>query len=211
MTIASASELKRAERHLITHDLVLGAVIKRAGPCTITPHKDYYGALVNSIIGQQLSVKAAASIKQRFLGLFGNKFPTPAEILEKSVEELSSVGFSNAKANYMRDLAQHVIDGRVRFDKLDAQSNEEIITELTDVKGVGEWTAHMFLMFCMGRLDVLPVGDLGIRNGVGKLYSMKKAPTPEQVEKIAKKNKWHPYESVASWYVWRSLENKPAI
>lgn len=195
--------------YLIKHDPILAPVIKRSKLPAFEPHSDYYGALVNSIIGQQLSVKAAASIKQRFRDLFAGKFPVPEAILEKSVEELRAVGFSRAKANYVRDLAQHIIDGKVRFDKLDRQTNEEIVTELTDVKGIGQWTAHMFLIFCMGRLDVLPNSDLGIRNGVRILYGFQDLPSPEQVQELAVKKNWHPYESAASWYIWCSLDNEP--
>lgn len=209
MLLTTPDELHKAAKHLSQHDPLLAPVIEQAGLAELSPHTDYYGALVNSIIGQQLSVKAAASIKQRFRDLFGGKLPSPEEILSKSVEELRSVGFSNAKANYVRDLAQHIIDGKVQFDKLNSQSNEEIIAELTDVKGIGEWTVHMFLMFCMGRLDVLPVGDLGIRNGVRDLYGLKEAATPHQIIEIATKNNWHPYESAASWYIWHSLDNSP--
>lgn len=204
--LATPAELKKAARHLAANDAALAPIIKRTGLAALRPHSDYYGALVNSIIGQQLSVKAAASIKQRFRDLFGGRLPSPQQILTKSVEDLRAVGFSHAKAGYVRDLAQHVIDGRLKFDRLPQQSNAEIIAELTDIKGVGEWTAHMFLIFCVGRLDVLPVGDLGIRNGVRALYSLKDAPTPEQIREIALKHSWHPYESVASWYVWRSLD-----
>jgi len=210
MPLATPTELQKAADHLADHDRVLAPIIQQAGLAQFEPHQDYYGALVNSIIGQQLSVKAAAAIKQRFRDLFGGKFPSPEEILTKPVEELRAIGFSNAKGRYVHDLAQHIIDGRVRFDTLDEQSNEEIIAELTDVKGVGEWTVHMFLMFCMGRLDVLPVGDLGIRNGVRVLYDFSGAPTPEQIREIAVKCHWHPYESAASWYVWHSLDNAPA-
>jgi DNA-3-methyladenine glycosylase II len=104
-----------------------------------------------------------------------------------------------------------VVEGTVRFNHLDALTNDEIIAELTQIKGVGVWTVHMFLIFCMGRLDVLPTGDLGIKNGIYKLYSLKEKPSVEEMENIAKKNRWHPYESVASWYVWHSLDNKPAL
>ncbi len=208
--IATNDELKKAAAHLSAHDPILAPIIKQAGLAALEPHDDYYGALVNSIIGQQLSVKAAASIKQRFRDLFGGKLPAPGEILEKSVEELRAVGLSNAKARYVQDLATHVLDGRVRFDTLDQQTNEEIIAELTDVKGIGEWTVHMFLMFCMGRLDVLPVGDLGIRNGIRALYNLKDLPTPDQIKTLAQKHHWHPYESAAAWYIWRSLDNEPA-
>jgi DNA-3-methyladenine glycosylase II len=211
MSLASPEELQKAADHLSRHDLVLAPVIAAAGLCTLAPHDDYYGALVNSIISQQLSVKAADAIEKRFLALFDGKFPSPAQILTKSTEDLRAIGFSYAKGRYVRDLAQHVIDGKVKFDRIPEQSNAEIIAELTDVKGVGEWTAHMFLMFAVGRLDVLPVGDLGIRNGVRALYGLKDAATPEDVTRIARKNQWHPYESVASWYIWRSLDNAPKI
>jgi DNA-3-methyladenine glycosylase II len=203
------SELERAAAHLAKHDPILAPIIERSGLPTFEAHSNYYGALVNSIIGQQLSVKAAAKIKQRFRDLFDGKFPTPKQILEKSPEELRAIGFSYAKGRYVQDLAQHIIDGKVRFDKLDSQSNDQIIAELTDVKGIGQWTAHMFLISCMGRSDVLPTGDLGIRNGVRALYSFDNLPTPDQIEEVAAKNHWHPYESAASWYVWRSLDNEP--
>jgi DNA-3-methyladenine glycosylase II len=208
MTSQFLIEIQQAAEHLSQRDAVLAVVIERAGICTIMPHTDYYWELIDSIISQQLSVKAAATIERRFQELLGSLTPSPEAILAKSVEELRTVGLSGAKANYIRDLAQHIIDGRVRFDKLDNQTNEEIIQELTAVKGIGEWTAHMFLIFCLARLDVLPIGDLGIRNGIRVLYGLKTTPTPLQVKEIALKNNWSPYESVASWYVWRSLEDK---
>ncbi|HEU4830722.1 MAG TPA: hypothetical protein VFS65_00950, partial [Candidatus Saccharimonadales bacterium] len=120
-------------------------------------------------------------------------------------------GLSRQKASYIQDLALKVIEGTVRFNHLDVLTNDEVIAELTQIKGVGVWTVHMFLMFCMGRLDVLPVGDLGIKNGVQKLYGLKNLPDAHAVEKIARANNWHPYESVASWYIWHSLDNKPSL
>lgn len=208
--IASQETLTEAAKHLSRVDQRLARVIKQAGLCTTEPHKNYYQELVDSIIGQQLSVKAARSIRGRFYELFeGNTLPRPEEILSKSVEELRSVGLSGAKARYVQDLALHVLEGTLKFDEIDSLSNEEVITELTAVKGIGEWTAHMFMMFCMGRLDILPVGDLGIKNGIQKLYGFESLPTPEQVREIAVKYNWHPYESVASWYVWQSLDNTP--
>ncbi|MGH7237277.1 MAG: DNA-3-methyladenine glycosylase family protein [Candidatus Saccharimonadales bacterium] len=208
--MATPANLRIAEAYLIRHDPVLAAVIDREGACTLAPHREYYRALVDSIIGQQLSVKAAARIKQRFRELFGGKFPAPEEILQKSPEALRAVGLSLAKAKYVRDLAQHIIDGKIRFDKLETQTNQQIIAKLTDVKGIGEWTADMFLILCVGRLDVLPTGDLGIKNGVKKLYNLKSASTLTQITQIAEQNNWHPYESVASYYVWRSLNNSPS-
>jgi DNA-3-methyladenine glycosylase II len=209
---ATPALLRDASKHLATADPILAPVIAAAGLASITPNKNYYQALVESIISQQLSVKAASTILKRFLDLFpGDEFPTPGQILEKDVEELRSVGLSRQKATYIQDLAVKVLEETVRFNHLDALSNEAVITELTKIKGVGVWTVHMFLIFCMGRLDVLPTGDLGIKNGMYSLYRLKGKPTPEEMEEIAKKNEWHPYESVASWYVWHSLDNKPAV
>lgn len=209
--LANEDTLRQAAEHLARHDPVLVPVIARAGLPTIRPHTNYYQELVESIISQQLSVKAAASILQKFLALFDGKFPTADQILTKDVEILRTAGLSRSKATYIRDLAQHVMDGSLRFDHLDDLSNDEVIAELTAVKGVGEWTAHMFLIFCMGRLDVLAHGDLGIKNGVQKLYGLKKLPDAAVIQHIAKKNQWHPYESAACWYIWHSLDNKPII
>lgn len=209
MTTDRTAIHQAAADHLSQHDPILAPVIARAGLCTITPQTDYYQRLVSSIISQQLSVKAAATIKQRFMALFDGQLPTPDQIIAKDTEQLRSVGLSNQKANYVRDLAQHVIDGRIAFDAIDSLSNDEIIAKLTDVKGVGEWTAHMFLMFGMGRTDVLAHGDLGIRNGIRALYGYEHAPTPDQIKQLAEQHGWHPYESIACWYIWYSLDNKP--
>ncbi len=200
---------QQAADHLNKHDAALAPVITKYGLCTMRPHKNYYQELVESIIGQQISVKAGAAIRKRFVDLFGGTFPEPQAILEKSVDELRTAGLSRGKATYVRDLAQHVVDGKVRFDHLDSLTNEEVIAKLTPVKGIGEWTAHMFLMFCMGRLDVLAHGDLGVRLGIQKLYNLKDLPNPTEVQKLADKKGWHPYESIACWYIWQSLDNAP--
>jgi len=207
----SKSVAAEASEYLSSVDAVLRPAIERAGPCTIRPHKDYYQALVDSIISQQLSVHAARAIETRFRDLFGGTFPSAEQILTTDVETLRGLGFSRAKGAYVLDLAQHVVDGNVRFGHLDGLTNDEVIAELTAVKGIGVWTAHMFLMFCMGRTDVLPVGDLGIRNGIRKLYGLADMPTPEDITALAAHNKWHPYESIASWYIWQSLDNAPAV
>ena len=210
--VADEQTIDKAMGWLVKYDLILAKLINDYGACTIKPHKNYYQELVDSIISQQLSVKAARTIEKRFCELFGGRgFPSPEQILTKDIEELRSVGLSRGKAAYVRDLAQHVIDGRVKFDHLDNLSNEEVILELTAVKGIGVWTAHMFLMFCMGRLDILAYGDLGIKNGIQKLYSFDHSPAPDEIIELAEKNRWHPYESVACWYIWQSLDNAPVV
>jgi len=201
--------MDKALVHLSEVDHRLGELIETYPQPDLTPHTNYYHALASSIISQQLSVKAAKTIEGRFKDLFGGVFPSPEQILMKDVEELRAVGLSRPKAGYIQDLATKVLDETIDFSTIDSLSNNEIVNELTKVKGIGEWTVHMFLMFCMRRLDVLPTGDLGIRNGVGKLYDFQSVPTPEEVKLIAKKNSWHPYESVASWYIWQSLDNTP--
>jgi DNA-3-methyladenine glycosylase II len=163
--------------------------------------------LIDAIISQQLSVKAGDTILRRFQALFGGRMPTPQEILATSTDTIRSIGASRAKAAYIKDLAEHISDGRLDLDHLSTLPNEEIIRELTAVKGLGVWSAHMFLIFSVGRLDILPVGDLGIRRAVMQLYGLPAMPAAAAIEAIAQKNDWHPYESVASWYLWRSLEN----
>lgn len=204
-------DLQTATDYLKKQDPVLAPIIVSRGLPTFTPHTNYYQELVDSIISQQLSIKAARAIEQRFIALFGGNFPSPKQILARNIDEFRGVGLSRPKASYIQDLASKVLDGTVTFDNLDELSNEEIVEELTKVKGIGEWTVHMFLIFCMGRLDVLPTGDLGIRNGVQKLYGLDHVPLPNEVTEIAKTHNWAPYESVASWYVWQSLDNAPSL
>ena len=208
LILTEAAKIAAAD-HLTAQDPHLAEVIARAGLTTITPHQDYYRSLADSIIGQQLSVKAAATIKERFRNLFGGSFPTPELILATPPETLRTAGLSKSKAAYIQDLAQHITDGRIDFTGIEQEANEAIIKKLTDVKGIGEWTAHMFLMFCMGRTDVLAIGDLGIRAGVRNLYGLDHLPSPAEVTEIAQNHNWHPYETVACWYVWHSLDNKP--
>ena len=209
--LASLENFQKAADYLSAKDAVLAEIIKASPLPSFTPHKNYYQELVESIISQQLSVKAAATILKRFRGLFGEEFPSPEEIIATDIEELRSVGLSRQKASYIKDLAARVLDGSVQFSHLDSLSNQEVIDELIQIKGVGVWTVHMFMMFCMGRLDVLPTGDLGIKNGVYKLYDLPEKPSVEDIEMVALNNKWHPYESIASWYVWHSLDNKPEL
>lgn len=203
--------LKSGVEHLKQADPALRIVIKSTPLPTFTPHTKYYQELVESIISQQLSVKAASTILKRFKELFSSDFPSPEEILDQDIETFRGVGLSRQKATYIQDLARKVLDGTVKFNHLDSLSNQEVIDELVQIKGVGVWTVHMFLMFCMGRLDVLPVGDLGIKNGIQKLYNLSERPDETRMLEIAQQNNWHPYETIASWYVWHLLDNKPAV
>lgn len=193
--------------HHLAKDNTLAPLIDQFGFVPFRPHTDYYRELVESIIGQQLSVKAAASINRRFVGLFGGNFPLPVEILGVSPEHLRKAGLSGAKARYVQDLASHVLAGTLELEKMNSLKNDDIIRELTTVKGIGEWTAHMFLIFSLGRMDVLAHGDLGVRTGIMRLYGLSNLPNKEQVLAIAKRNNWHPYESAACWYIWQSLDN----
>lgn len=201
-------ELEVAIAHIAQRDPRLSSVIQSYPQPTFRPHTDYYRELVESIISQQLSVKAADTIYRRFIDSFGH-VPQPDEILARDDSELRAVGLSGQKTRYIKDLAAKVLDGSVQFDHLDQLSNDEIASQLTAVKGVGEWTVHMFLIFCMGRFDVLPVGDLGIKNAIQRLYDLPTLPTPADITRIADEQHWKPYESVASWYLWQSLDNKP--
>jgi DNA-3-methyladenine glycosylase II len=202
--------MDNALAHLQSADARIAALIDTYPAPVFKKHTNYYHELVDSIISQQLSVKAARTIEGRFKDLFDGNFPSPEQILDKDIEELRAVGLSRPKARYIQDLAMKIVEGEVSFNAIDNMSNDEIIAELTKVKGIGVWTVHMFLMFCMARLDVLPTGDLGIRNGIARLYSLEHTPTEREVELIAEENNWHPYESVASWYIWQSLKNTPA-
>jgi DNA-3-methyladenine glycosylase II len=201
--------MEKAARYLAKNDPVLAPVINRAGLCTLKPVKseDYYWELVDAIISQQLSIKAARSIEERFKALYPGALPSPDQILVTQDEKLRQVGLSRAKVAYVKSLAQHIRDGKLELEKLNSLSNMEIAGELTTVKGIGEWTAHMFLIFAMARLNVLAVGDLGIKAGIQKLYSFPTQPTPEEITKLAKQNNWHPYESVACWYIWHAKDN----
>lgn len=200
-----------AAEYLSRVDPVLRPIIQRTGLCTIHSNTNYYEELVDAIISQQLSIHAARAIEQRFRNLFNGSFPTAEQILNVDAEALRNIGLSRAKASYVLDLAAHITAGTLQFDHLDLLTNEQVVAELIAVKGIGTWTAHMFLMFCMGRPDVLPVGDLGIRNGIRQLYGYTDVPTLDQITQLAEANRWHPYESIASWYVWRAIDGAPPI
>lgn len=170
---------------------------------------DHYGALVRSIVNQQLSVLAARAIYGRLTDRFGGRPPTPGEILAQDPEELrSAVGLSRAKVGFLRSLAEHVLSGELELERLDELDDDAVIAELVAVKGLGEWTSHMFLMFHLERPDVLAVGDLGIRRAIERAYRLDSLPEPAAIEELAVP--WRPYRTLACRYLWRSLENEPA-
>jgi DNA-3-methyladenine glycosylase II len=169
---------------------------------------DHYGALVRAIVGQQLSTKAARSIYARLTERFAGRTPTPEQVLADEPEELrAAAGLSRAKVSYLRSLAEHVLSGELELERLDELSDEEVIAELVAVKGLGIWTAHMFLMFHLQRPDVLPVGDLGIRRAIERAYVLDELPDAAAMERIAEP--WRPYRTLACRYLWRSLANEP--
>jgi DNA-3-methyladenine glycosylase II len=206
--IKHGDELKKAIAYLSGKDKKIAEIIKLVGPCRLKPHKKYFETLIDAIVSQQLSLRAAETIFNRFKLLFsenGRAFPAPEQIIALDDAKLRACGLSNAKVKYVKDLSSKVLNGTIKIHKLESLTDEEIINELVQVKGIGVWTAHMFLIFCLARLNVLPVGDLGFKNAVMKNYRLKKFPNEKKVESISKKYLWHPYRSVAAWYHWQSL------
>ena len=196
-----------AYRHLRAADPVVGALIEAHGPYTPRPATDHYESLLRTILFQQLAGAAARTIQGRWLALYhaDGRYPTPRELLATSDEAFRSTGVSRQKTGYMRDLAQHVLEGSLAFADIDALSDDEVTARLTAVRGIGEWSAHMFLMFQLGRPDVLPVGDFGVRRGMSVAYGLAQPPTPAEAGAIGAC--WAPYRSVASWYMWRAIED----
>jgi DNA-3-methyladenine glycosylase II len=195
--------MQEAIHHLRRNDPVLSAIIERVGEYQIRFRDPNFESLVKAIVFQQLSGKVANVIYARLLaGVKGQM--TPEEVLKLRRSRMRKLGLSKQKAEYIRDLARHTRDRRVAFEELAALSDAEVIERLTQVKGIGVWTVHMFLIFSLRRHDVLPTGDLGIRNAIRKAYALEELPTPAEMETMA--IKWRPYCSVASWYLWRSLE-----
>jgi DNA-3-methyladenine glycosylase II len=202
-----------ATEHLRAADPVLRDLIDRIGPLDEEARRrgrpdDAYGALLRAIVGQQLSTRAARAIYARVLDLFGGRVPKPAELMAIEPDVLRAAGLSRAKVAYLRDLAQHVEEGTLELERLPDLPDEEVAAQLTAIKGLGQWTADMFLMFHLGRPDVLPVGDQGIRRAIQVEYRLRKLPDAKRMQKIAKP--WRPYRTLASLYLWSSLDNTPA-
>jgi len=200
-------DFRAAVRHLKRVDPVLARVIEIVGPCRLESRREgtHFQALVRSIVYQQLSGKAAATILKRFNALYPENIPTPEAVLATSDADRRAGGLSRQKIGYMRDLASKVTSGDLPLDAVESMDDDDLIAHLVQVKGIGRWTAQMFLMFRLDRRDVLPELDLGIQNAIKRAYRKRKRPTPKDVRKIGAK--WRPHSSVASWYLWRSLEN----
>ena len=195
----------RARRALMRRDPVIATLIRQHGECGLASSQrtDPFHALLHAIIAQQLSTKAAKTIEGRFSALFDGG-PTPAAVVRASDEKLRAVGLSPQKLKYVRDLCARILDGSLSLDALGLLTDDEVIEALTSVKGIGRWTAEMFLMFRLHRPDVLPVGDLGIVKAVQRAYKLRALPTPARLTKIGET--WRPYRSVACWYLWASLD-----
>jgi DNA-3-methyladenine glycosylase II len=207
MKSAGSKTLNRvAVAHLKKVDPVMAQVIEKVGRYKgwAASEGTHFDAVARSIVFQQLSGKAAGTIHGRFQGLYGGRNPLPAELATTSDEQLRAVGLSRQKSAYLKDLGARVTSGELPIETLHELTDDEIITALTQVKGIGRWTAQMFMMFRLGRPDVLPDLDLGIQKGIQRAYRLRKLPTPERVLKIGAK--WAPYRTVASWYLWRYVD-----
>ena len=193
--------------HFNSVDQILSSVLSSIKPFTVERSDELFFSLVESIISQQLSVKAGDTIVKRFLALFPNENITPEQVLSIPRETLRSVGMSWSKADYVHNISRAVVEKDLDLDSLENDTDEEIIKKLTKIKGIGRWTAEMFLMFTMAREDVFSYGDVGLQNAIQKLYKLKKKPTQKQMEKLSKK--WKPYRTYAARILWRSLDNEP--
>jgi len=203
--VVNLEAMRKAINHLKKSDPILRALIERVGPCRIEFGPPEFSSLAESIVYQQLNGKAAATIFERFAALAGEPL-TPDGVLRLTDAQLRSVGLSKQKSSYLKDLAAKTSAGVVDFARLPDLPDEDVIQHLTQVKGIGVWTAQMFLMFTLKRPDVLPTGDYGIQAAIKKHYKKRKMPKPQVMEKISKP--WAPYRSIACWYLWRSLDIK---
>ena len=196
----------KAVRHLRSVDPALRTIIDRVGRCTLEPNDDgtHFGYVMRCIVYQQLSGTAAATIYRRVTDLYGGRHPTPGELLDTPGPALRAVGLSGRKVEYVKDLAARTIDGTLAVERLHELSDDEAMEALVGVHGIGRWTAQMVLMFRLGRPDVFPELDLGVRKAVKKLLRLRSLPTPERMRKIGER--WAPNRTVATWYLWRSLE-----
>lgn len=201
-----AAKVEAAIRHLNTVDPIMKNLIRQAGPFTLKLDRNRFGMLVRSILSQQISTAAARSIRLRLNALI-EPMPLSAEaIVSLTDEQLRSAGLSRQKASYLKDLSERVLDQRLRLERIGRLSDDDAINELVQVKGIGRWTAQMFLIFSLGRLDVFPHDDLGVRSSIKELYELEELPNKQQSHEIAAM--WKPYSSIATWYCWRLIDVK---
>jgi DNA-3-methyladenine glycosylase II len=193
-------------KHFDLRDPVMAATIREKGAFKLSRNRNYFLVLCKAIIGQQISIKAAESITKRFQSLFQGHIPTPEKVGVISVTKLRQSGLSGQKVKYLKDLSARFLDGSIRTHRLAYQSNDEVIENLTCVYGIGKWTAEMFLIFSLNRIDILPLGDLGLKAGIKKIYNMHGLPSPKKMLALGKK--WHPMETVATWYAWRIQDSE---
>ena len=205
MSLTARKVWKEGIEHLKKNDPTLAKVIDRGGQYKFELEDDYYESLVGAIIFQQLAGSAARAILNRFKQLYDGKIPAPEEYLRTDQHKLRSAGLSPQKISYIRDLSERVTKGQLDLDGLTNMLDHEAVRRLDEVKGIGRWTAEMFLIFVLGRTDVLPVDDLGLRKAAKRIYKLRKLPSEERFEKLAKN--WHPYCSIATLYLWRSRED----
>ena len=200
----AAQHLKAARLHLQKADPVMKRILKKVGPCTLKTRRDRFGALVDSILSQQISTAAATTIKGRLRDSVAPDPVSPESLQSHTVESLRAIGVSRQKANYLLDLVEQTSSGNINLRNLGRKEDQAVIQHLVQVKGIGVWTAQMFLMFTLGRLDVFPSGDLGIQNAIVLAYEYSEKPAISELEKLAEK--WSPYRTIASWYLWQYLD-----
>jgi DNA-3-methyladenine glycosylase II len=199
------SDLLAALAHLRAHDPVMADLIDKHGPCRLSPSTPYFPVVVETVISQQLSTHAAKAIYRRLVGLVGRKSPRPSDILAIPDRRFLDIGFSRSKTQYVKNAANLFGSRRLGPRTFARMSDAEVTELLTSVKGIGDWSAHMFLIFALGRLDVFPVGDLGLRNAMARAYRLRKPPAPARLERIG--NRWRPYRTVGTLYMWASYDN----
>jgi DNA-3-methyladenine glycosylase II len=207
-SLADRKTWQKGVRHLKLNDPVLARIIGRVGPVKFELDDDPYEVVVGSIIFQQLAGSAARAILNRFKQLYGGRLPSPREYLSTDVEKLRGSGLSPQKISYIKDLAERLENGTLDLKRLEELPDEEALNELDNVRGIGRWTAEMFLIFMLGRTDVLPVDDLGLRKAAQKAYKLRKLPKRDRFERLAEK--WHPYSSISTLYLWKSMEKPEA-
>jgi DNA-3-methyladenine glycosylase II len=210
LSIAERKVWRAGMRHIQKHDPVLGSIVKRIGPVDFEVDDGHYEALVGAIIYQQLAGAAARAILDRFKKIYGGKIPDPKQYLSTDEKTLRASGLSPQKISYIGDLCERIVRGSLDLPSLTHLPDEEAVERLDEIRGVGRWTAEMFLLFVLGRKDVLPVDDLGVQKAVKRIYHLRKLPSKKKFEQLAKN--WHPYCSIATLYLWRSGETneKPA-